>query len=100
MHNCKIPFDEIEASKPSNKQLREALFQVACTMLFRFLYTLVDNGGRAEFPALFIMRKNRFIQFVGNWDRIQNILDNDSTPEEVLQQAPDMYTFYRFFRNM
>ena len=48
------------------------------------IYIVVDHGGRAEYPALFIMRSNRNIQFVGNWDRIQDILDNDSIPEDIL----------------
>ena len=54
--------------------------QVASRIYFYLVYIIVDHGGRAEYPALFIMRSNRNIQFVGNWDRIQDILDNVSIP--------------------
>ncbi len=46
------------------------------------------------------MRSNRNIQFVGNWDRIQDILDAESIPDNLLKQAPEVNTFYRYFRNM
>ena len=46
------------------------------------------------------MRSNRNIQFVGNWDRIQDILDAESIPGDLLKQAPEVNTFYRYFRNM
>lgn len=63
-------------------------------------WIVVDHGGRVEFPLLFIMRSNRNIQFVGNWDRIQDILDAESIPDDLLKQAPEVNTFYRYFRNM
>lgn len=74
--------------------------QVASRVYFYLIYIVVDHGGRAEYPALFIMRSNRNIQFVGNWDRIQDILDNDSIPEDILRSTPEVYTFSRYFRNM
>ena len=60
----------------------------------------MDHGGRAEDPLLFIMRSNRNIQFVGNWDRIQDILDAESISEDLLRKTPEVNTFDRFFRNM
>lgn len=65
-----------------------------------YYYHLVDHGGKQEYPMLFIMRNNRNIQFVGNWDRIQNILDNDDIPDEIIMQTPQVFTFKRYFRNM
>ena len=46
------------------------------------------------------MRSNRNIQFVGNWDRIQDILDAESISEDLLRKTPEVNTFDRFFRNM
>ena len=97
--NVGIPFDEIEASKPANRKLRDALIQVA-RLIMLTCWIVVDHGGRVEFPLLFIMRSNRNIQFVGNWDRIQDILDAESIPDNLLKQAPEVNTFYRYFRNM
>ncbi|KAK8826920.1 hypothetical protein WA577_007423 [Blastocystis sp. JDR] len=90
LRNQGIPYDEVEASNPANRQLRDALLQVAGQ----------DHGGRAEFPALFIMRSNRNIQFVGNWDKIQLILDSESVPDEILLSTPEVLTMKRYFRNM
>ena len=98
--NHDIKFDEIDATIPSNKPLRDALLQVAC-IYFEFLnlYT-VDNGGHSTYPILFIMRNNRNIQFVGNWDKIQRIFDNGTVPKESMKKTPQYYTFERYFRNM
>lgn len=46
------------------------------------------------------MRSNRNIQFVGNWDKIQLILDSESVPDEILQSTPEVLTMKRYFRNM
>lgn len=62
--------------------------------------SLVDNGGKAEYPSLFIMRSNRNIQFVGNWHQIQMILDNDCISPEDLKKIPEVYTFRRYFRDI
>lgn len=97
--NKKIPFDEVEASDPSNRALRDSLIAVARTPPIPDS-SVVDHGGRAEYPLLFIMRSNRNIQFVGNWDRIQDILDAESISEDLLRKTPEVNTFDRFFRNM
>lgn len=83
-----------------NRNLRDSLMQIAGNMLFSLLTYTVDNGGKAEYPALFIMRSNRNIQFVGNWNQIQAILDNDGIPEEDLKKIPEVYTFRRYFRDI
>ena len=64
------------------------------------LTVVVDRGGFAEFPALFIMRSNRNIQFVGNWSKIQDMMDADKTPEDMLQSTPEVLTLERSVRNM
>lgn len=46
------------------------------------------------------MRSNRNIQFVGNWDKIQLILDSESVPDEILLSTPEVLTMKRYFRNM
>lgn len=46
------------------------------------------------------MRSNRNIQFVGNWPRIQMILDNVSISPEALKSMPEVYTFDRYFRDI
>ena len=97
--NKKIPFDEVEASDPFNRALRDSLVAVACTSPI-FDSSVVDHGGRAEYPLLFIMRSNRNIQFIGNWDRIQDTLDAESISADLLRKTPEVNTFDRFFRNM
>ena len=46
------------------------------------------------------MRSNRNIQFVGNWSKIQDMMDADKTPEDMLQSTPEVLTLERYFRNM
>ena len=76
------------------------MLQVASIMFIVTALYLVDHGGHSTYPILFIMRNNRNIQFVGNWDRIQHIFDNGTVPKEDMKETPQYYTFERFFRNM
>lgn len=46
---------------------------------------------------MFIKRKTEIVEFVGNWDRVQKILDAEDNSEEFLRAHPTITTFPRLF---
>ena len=47
---------------------------------------------------MFIKRKTGIVEFVGNWDRVQKILDAEDSSTEFLQSHPSITTFPRLFK--
>lgn len=60
-------------------------------------FNLERCGGRKEYPLVFIKRKTEIVEFVGNWDRVQKILDAEDNSEEFLRAHPTITTFPRLF---
>ena len=78
-------------------EIRESLFEIAGKPSILYNNTLVAQGGCKEYPLLFSMKKDRTITFVGNWDRIQDLLDADRLDPAILQQHPNIMTLSKFF---
>lgn len=62
-----------------------------------WFFNLERCGGRKEYPLVFIKRKTEIVEFVGNWDRVQKILDAEDNSEEFLRAHPTITTFPRLF---
>ena len=91
-----IPYRIIEGTDPKNHDVRVAFFQYAGKPLLGF-FDLERCGGRKEYPLVFIKRKTEIVEFVGNWDRVQRILDAEDNSEEFLKAHPTVTTFPRLF---
>lgn len=61
---------------------------------------LVRCGGTTKYPLLFIMRNNRNLQFVGNEDDIQRVLDNGYIESSDAEIPLELNTFERYFHNI
>ena len=59
---------------------------------------VVKQGGGRDYPSAFVMKKDKTITFIGNWDRIQEYLDMDSIDKATLDVHPEIVTFSRFFQ--
>lgn len=77
--------------------MRTALFDFACRMLSKGVSWIVRSGGKVEYPLLFIMRSGRNLQFVGNFDQIQNVLDNGYYEGDMQERPVELCTFERYF---
>ena len=80
---------------------RSLLFETSCLELLvqidLLYYWIESQGGKREYPLVFVMHSNKTIGFIGNWERVQELLDADSIEEEVLKQHPEIVTLTRFF---
>ena len=76
-------------------ELLSLLTQVGLCTVILFLER---SGGKKEYPLVFIKRKTGIVEFVGNWDRVQKILDAEDSSEEFLQSHPSITTFPRLFK--
>ena len=63
-------------------------------------YDLVRCGGTTKYPLLFIMRNNRNLQFVGNEEEIQSVLDNGYVEGSDADIPLELQTFERYFHNI
>lgn len=73
------------------------LFGIACSSFF-FIHLSIDKqGGKNEYPLLFVMRNDKTISFIGNWDQIQDLLDAESIDKSLLEQHPEIMTLSKFF---
>ena len=46
---------------------------------------------------MFVLRTNETVDFVGNWDTVEKLLDADSMPSTYLADHPEIKTFSRLF---
>lgn len=63
---------------------------------FSLLY-IVKQGGVRDYPILFVMREDKTISYIGDWERIQDLLDAESIDAETLNQYPDIMTLSKYF---
>ena len=97
MQKYDIPYRIIEGTDPKNHDIRVGFFQYAGFILFRY-YNIERCGGKREYPLVFIKRQTGTVEFVGNWDRVQKILDAEDNSEEFLKSHPKLTTFPRLFK--
>lgn len=73
------------------------LFGIARSSFF-FIHLSIDKqGGKNEYPLLFVMRNDKTISFIGNWDQIQDLLDAESIDKSLLEQHPEIMTLSKYF---
>ena len=58
----------------------------------------MKQGGTREYPLAFVMKEDKSITYIGNWDRIQEYLDTESIDKATLAAHPEIVTFSSFFQ--
>jgi len=66
-----MDFKEVDAADPVNHDLRTELFTM--------------SGLRGKFPQVFLSDKATSTVFVGDFDKIQELIENNNLPEDVLK---------------
>ena len=74
----KIQFDKFDGSLPENKEIRDKLFGV--------------SGLRGKYPQCFLESDGAY-RFIGLWDQIEELIESDTIPVEVLDANPSIPTF-------
>ena len=59
---------------------------------------IVKQGGTREYPSAFVMREDKSVTYIGNWNRIQELLDAESIDKAILEAHPEIVTFSSFFK--
>jgi hypothetical protein len=80
-----IPFETIDGSDPSNKDLRNELFNL--------------SDMRGVYPQFFVISEDDHgtpqTSFLGDWETIEGINDSSSLPAEILEANPTLLTWDR-----
>lgn len=76
----------VDGTLPESKELRDVLFLV--------------SGARGKYPQCFLSRSRGHFEFVGTWDAIGDLLENESLPEKFLREHPEINTFSSTFSNI
>ncbi|KAK8791891.1 hypothetical protein WA158_005268 [Blastocystis sp. Blastoise] len=66
-----------------------------CLMFRKRLFKISQ---RTDYPQVFIEVKPCIYVFIGGYEEIQDLADNDTIPQEELDANPDLPTFYRVFK--
>ena len=80
----KIVFDELDAMLPENRDRRNELFE--------------KSGLKGKFPQAFII-SNAGLEFVGDGEKLNELLELDDLPAEVLDANPGITNFTKTFAN-
>lgn len=56
-----------------------------------------SKGGRREYPLFFLLRASGSIEFVGNWDVVEKMIDAGNQSPAVLNEHPEVITLSRLF---
>jgi len=79
----KVVYSTVDGSLPEEKERRDQLFSVSSL--------------RGKYPQVFIEKEGGELVFVGQWDKIQELLECDDIPSEVLAANPTISTFTNVF---
>jgi hypothetical protein len=76
----------VDGTVPESKDIRDVLFLV--------------SGLRGKYPQCFLSRSRGHFEFVGTWDAIGDLLENESLPDKFLREHPEIRTFSTTFTNI
>lgn len=79
----RVVYSTVDGSMPEEKERRDQLFAV--------------SSMRGKYPQVFIEKDGGELIFVGQWEKIQELLECDDIPAEVLASNPTIETFTKTF---
>jgi hypothetical protein len=74
----KYAFERIDGALAENKEVRDTLFGI--------------SGHRGKYPQCFVADENDGYRFIGLWEDIEQLIDCDALPKEVLEGNPSIPT--------
>ncbi len=74
----KIQFEKIDGSLTENKEVRDKLFAV--------------SNLRGKYPQCFLESDGTY-RFLGLWEKLEEMIECDTIPAEVLEANPSIQTF-------
>lgn len=81
----KLQVEKIDGSLEENKELRNQLFGI--------------SEQRGKYPQCFLLQTDGNYKFIGLWEEVENLIECNSLPKEVLDANPDIKTFSKVFKN-
>ncbi len=75
----KIDFIKIDGSLTEHKEVRDKLFSV--------------SGQRGKYPQCFLQDTDGNYRFLGLWEQMEEMIECDTIPAEVLEANPTIQTF-------
>lgn len=79
----RVLYETIDGADPMQTQLRNKLFQI--------------SGIRGQYPQWFLVDDDENVSYVGDWETVSEINDNDEIPPEILESHPDIVTWNKLF---
>ena len=79
----KIDHKVIDGADPDQKELRNELFNI--------------SGIRGKYPQVFITDKAESTEFIGDYEKIESLIEDNGIPAEVLAANPGILTFNKVF---
>jgi len=79
----KLKVETIDGSLPENKDKRDELFGISSL--------------RGKYPQIFIQGADGTKKFVGQWEKVQELVECDDLPADVLAANPTIETFSKTF---
>ena len=80
------PYETIDGMDPHQRETRDALFKT--------------SGIRGSYPQFFFANKSGTMTYFGNFEKIENINELSSLPDDVLKDNPEVETWDRVFSNI
>ena len=80
------PVTTIDGADPKNKEERDMLFGISKI--------------RGNYPQIFTEAFNGTYAYVGGLNELQDLIDSDDIPYEMLQSSPELETFERKFSHL
>ncbi|EEC50593.1 predicted protein [Phaeodactylum tricornutum CCAP 1055/1] len=75
-----ISFETLDGADPTNKELRDKLFEI--------------SGVRANYPQFFLVDGSDNIpRFLGDWEKVEALNDASSLPDHILESNPSIVTW-------
>mmetsp|Transcript_32455 Transcript_32455/g.59860 ORF Transcript_32455/g.59860 Transcript_32455/m.59860 type:complete len:154 (+) Transcript_32455:320-781(+) len=82
-HTRKVPHTVIDGMDPAQREIRNKLFEI--------------SGIRGNYPQFFFEFEDGAINFLGNFDKVDDLNETTGLPAEILAQHPDLETWDKMF---
>ena len=83
MDSFNIDYKEVDGANQINKELRNELFTI--------------SGKRGVYPQVFLSDKGESTEFIGDFEAIQSMVEDNQIDGSVLAANPDIKTFNTVF---
>ncbi|GMH71454.1 hypothetical protein TL16_g05652 [Triparma laevis f. inornata] len=82
----KVAYDTVDGADAEQKEVRDRLFGI--------------SGVRGNYPQMFVMVEGLMskIEFLGSWEKIEEMNELNDLPEEVLTKNPELVTLDMVFK--